>query len=91
MKEPQEFRVASIQPFWRYAVVPESNEVPGLPFLTLTGAMRLYAESMKAVPWSRFWLIKRVWSWTSWLPHSEVTVLLEHWPEDDITGLQNNE
>lgn len=76
-----QFSIAAILPLWTWAVVPRENHNPGIPFYSETGARKFFSETAKHLPWSEFYLVRRVWRWTSWLPHSEVEVIETHEPE----------
>lgn len=43
-------RVASIIPFWRYAVGPTSQNCPAIPYWTLKGAEKFFAEVKRHLP-----------------------------------------
>lgn len=55
------FNIATIAPFWRYAVCPSQNSIPGIPFYTLKGATKFFNETSNYLPWFDCYLLKRRW------------------------------
>jgi hypothetical protein len=53
------FYVASILPFWRYAVVPASNGIPGIPFYSKKKAFAWMHEVEQRFPDRGIYLIRR--------------------------------
>lgn len=53
------FNVLSICPFWRYAVCPEQNDIPGIPFYTLAAATAFFESTCATLDWAPCYLIKR--------------------------------
>jgi hypothetical protein len=56
------FFIASILPFWRYAVCPQSNDLPGIPFYRLKSAEKFFRETKEEIPWFPCYLVKRHWN-----------------------------
>ncbi len=52
-------RVASIIPFWRYAVGPASDHSPAIPFYRLKSAVAFFQETKRELPWSKVVLYRR--------------------------------
>ena len=44
-------RVAAIMPFFRYAVGPDSQHSPAIPYFTRKGAEALFDEVKRELPW----------------------------------------
>ncbi len=57
------FTVASIAPFWRFAVVPERQDTytPGIPFYRYAAAKAFFEEARTALPWASVYLIRKPW------------------------------
>lgn len=51
--------VASIAPFWRYAVGPTSAHSPAIPFYRLNSAKTFFEETKRELPWAGVALYKR--------------------------------
>ena len=51
--------VASIIPFWRYAVGPTSERTPAIPCYTLKAATKLFKEARRELPWAGVILYRR--------------------------------
>ena len=54
-------RVASIIPFWRWAVGPTSHNSPAIPCFTFKAAVKLFSEVRRELPWAGVILYKRTW------------------------------
>jgi len=59
MKTPDQFNIAAVLPFWRYAVSPGSNFAPGIPFYTYRAARKLFEEAVRELPYCPCYLLKR--------------------------------
>lgn len=55
------FTVASIAPFWRFAVVPETPGIPGIPFYRYAAAKEFFDEARTSLPWAGVYLIRKAW------------------------------
>ncbi len=81
MNTNTEFQIGAGFPFWRWAVVPHEIQHPGIAYHSKADAVAFFEETAKVLPWSTFYLVRRVWRWTGWLPHSEVVIVEKHEPE----------
>jgi len=45
-------RVAAILPFFRYAVGPDSQHSPAIPYFTRKGAEQCFADVVRELPWA---------------------------------------
>ena len=54
-------RVASIMPWFRYAVGPISQHSPAVPFFTRKGADATFEHFVRQLPWCGCRLYKRTW------------------------------
>jgi len=68
-----EIRIASISPFWRFAVVPSSNHSPGVAFWCESDARDFFNEMKMVLPWAGCVLVRRA----SWFKR-EVEVMEEY-------------
>ena len=51
--------VASVTPFWRYAVGPTSQHSPAVPFWSKSEALLFFIETQRTLPWAGSELYKR--------------------------------
>ena len=72
MKLPDEFRVAAFQPFWRYAVVSLSIDMPGIPYYSRKEAENFFEKAKAEIPWAQIVMIKRRFSWLRFESRVEV-------------------
>jgi hypothetical protein len=54
-------RVATIMPFFRYAVGPTSQHSPAIPHFTRKGAEACFAEVVRELPWAGAIMYRRTW------------------------------
>lgn len=54
-------RVAAIMPFFRYAVGPDSQHSPAIPYFTRKGAEKCFAEVTRELPWAGAIMYRRTW------------------------------
>jgi hypothetical protein len=52
-------RVASIAPFWRYAVGPTAAHSPAVPYYRFASAVAFFEEAKRELPWAGVVLYKR--------------------------------
>lgn len=71
-------RVAAIMPLFRYAVGPDSQHSPAIPYFTRKGAKKCFAEVTRELPWAGARIYRRTW-------RGLVTVR-EYRPNSPITG-----
>ena len=76
-------RVAAIMPFFRYAVGPDSQHSPAIPYFTRKGAEACFDEVTREMPWSGAIMYRRTW-------RGLVTVR-EYRPNTDLTGSKQPE
>lgn len=67
-------RVASIFPFWRYAVGPGSSCAIAIPCYTRKGADTLFNEIITTLPWASAFIYKRTWR--------GLVVVCAHYPQE---------
>lgn len=53
------FRIADILPFWRWAVCPEGDHSPGIPYWGEAAARAFFNEAKEALPWAGCYLLRR--------------------------------
>lgn len=71
-------RVAAIMPFFRYAVGPDSQHSPAIPYYTFKGALKFFRDVARELPWCGAVMYKRTW-------RGLVTVC-EYRPNNQISG-----
>jgi len=54
-------RVAAIMPFFRYAVGPDSQHSPAIPYFTRKGAEACFADVVRELPWAGAIMYRRTW------------------------------
>jgi len=82
-----EFRIATIFPFWRFAVCPTSNHSPGIPFFSEAEARAFFEETKRVLPWAGSVLVRR----TSWFKRVvEVVEEYEGNPEHPLFVTKEN-
>jgi hypothetical protein len=54
-------QVAGIMPFFRYAVGPDSQHSPAIPYFTRKGAEKCFAEVTRELPWAGARIYRRTW------------------------------
>ena len=54
-------RVAAIMPFFRYAVGPDSQHSPAIPYFTRKDAEACFSEVVRELPWCGAIMYKRTW------------------------------
>jgi hypothetical protein len=54
-------RVAAIMPFFRYAVGPDSQHSPAIPYFTRKGADACFEEVKRELPWVGVIMYLRTW------------------------------
>jgi len=54
-------RVAAIMPFFRYAVGPDSQHSPAIPYFTFKGAEKCFRDVVRELPWCGAIMYKRTW------------------------------
>jgi hypothetical protein len=59
MNNTENVSVASIIPFWKYAVGPSSQHSPAIPFWLKTSAETFFQLVQKELPWSEVVMYKR--------------------------------
>ena len=53
------FCIAEIFPFWRYAVCPETNLIPGITYYRKKSAETFFSEAQRDLPRCGCYLLKR--------------------------------
>ena len=53
--------VADIMPFFRYAVGPNSQHSPAIPYFTRKGAEACFADVVRELPWAGARIYRRTW------------------------------
>lgn len=59
MSNDETVTVASVIPFWRYAVCPTNKCAPGVPFYRLTSVLAFFEETRRHLPWAGVQLVRR--------------------------------
>jgi hypothetical protein len=54
-------RVAAIMPFFRYAVGPDSQHSPAIPYFTRKGAEACFEDVVRELPWAGARIYRRTW------------------------------